>query len=298
MPLPVNSMLSLESFALTTLSVIIVPDVESVLSPIDKELKVPAPGVVPPITTLSIEPPSRSMDPKTILPVPFGLSSKLLLDLVTLITLSDRLKLESIVRLDMLTTPVPPGVNRKSAFELVEIILSLMVILSIGTGAANVVEPVDPSLADKLPNVESPDTSKLPVVDKFSFPKLIAPDESLMIPFNKSNCPNCDPVAAESVPVVVKFSSPKLIDPPTKLTISPSLRSIFPNCDPDAPDIVPSTVAAPSTLNVPSTLTFSLMFIIVESSELIVVPENPTLEIFILPDPLGTIFKSSLVRTV
>ena len=95
-----------------------------------------------------------------------------------------------------------------------------------------------------------------------------------------------------------KFSSPKLIDPPTKSTICPLLRSMVPNCDPVAPDIVPSIVAVPSTLIVPSTDKFSLMFMIVESSELKVVPENPTPAILIFPEPLGTILMSSLVRTV
>jgi hypothetical protein len=52
------------------------------------------------------------------------------------------------------------------------------------------------------------------VVDRFSLPKLIVPDESFIIPFKKSKFPNCEPVAADSVPVVVKFSFPKLIDPP------------------------------------------------------------------------------------
>ena len=182
-PLPVNSILSLDNLAFTVLSVMIVPDDDNVLSPIDNELNDPAAGVVPPITTLSIEPPSRSIESKTIFPVPFAFNSKSALDLITLMTLSVRLKLESIVRFETFTTPVPPGDNLRSAFELVEIMLSFMVMLSIGTGAANVVEPVDV----RLPKVESPDTSKVPVVLRFSLPKLIAPDESLMVPLSKSN---------------------------------------------------------------------------------------------------------------
>ena len=63
LPLPVNSMLSFDSLALTVLSVIIAPDDEMVLSPIVKAVNVPAPGVVPPITTLSTEPPFKSIEP-------------------------------------------------------------------------------------------------------------------------------------------------------------------------------------------------------------------------------------------
>ena len=292
-PLPVNSILSLDNFAFTTLSVIIVPDDDSVLSPIDKELKVPAAGVVPPITTLSTEPPSKSIDPKTIFPVPLASNSKFELDFVTLITLSVKLKLESIVRFETFTTPVPPGDNLRLAFELVDIMLSFMVMLSIGTGAANVVEPVDV----RLPKVESPDTSNVPVVDKFSLPKLMAPDESVMDPSASVKLPNVDPVAEVNVPVLVKFSLPKLIAPDESV-IDPFASVIFPIADPVAPEIVPVMVAVPSTLIVPSTDKFSLILMIVESSELKVVPENPTPAILIFPEPLGTILMSSFVRTV
>ena len=146
--------------------------------------------------------------------MPAALISKFALLCVTLITFSVRLRFESIVKLEIFTTPVPPGESLKSALELVVIILSLNVMLSIGTEPTKELCPEDPSLADMLPKVDRPVTFKFPDVDKFSFPKLIAPDESLMIPLSKSKSPNCDPVAADSVPVVDMFSSPKLIDPP------------------------------------------------------------------------------------
>ena len=64
----------------------------------------------------------------TIFPVPFALRSKFEFDFVTLITLSVKLKLESIVKFETLTTPVPPGESNKLAFELVAIILSLIAV--------------------------------------------------------------------------------------------------------------------------------------------------------------------------
>ena len=58
----------------------------------------------------------------------------------------------------------------------------------------------------------------MPVVDKFSFPKLIAPPESVIEPFASVRLPTVEPVAkvatpAPNVPVVDKFSFPKLIAP-------------------------------------------------------------------------------------
>ena len=51
------------------------------------------------------------------------------------------------------------------------------------------------------------------MVVKFSLPKLIVPDESVIDPSPRSRLPNCEPEPAVSVPEVVKFSLPKAIAP-------------------------------------------------------------------------------------
>ena len=58
------------------------------------------------------------------LPDPLEVKIKLSFDLVTFNILSVKFMLESIVMFDTLTTPVPPGVNLKSAFDDVPIMLS------------------------------------------------------------------------------------------------------------------------------------------------------------------------------
>ena len=80
---------------------------------------------------------------------------------------------------------------------------------------------------------------------KFSSPKLIAPLESVMLPFAKVKLPTVEPVAAEmvllkepvpvtvklpvaAVPVVLKFSSPKLIAPLESVML-PVARSSVPS---------------------------------------------------------------------
>ena len=63
------------------------------------------------------------------------------------------------------------------------------------------------------PNVASPVAPNVPVVVRFSLPKLIVPDESVIDPFASVKLPSDDPVPAVSVPVVVRFSLPKLIVP-------------------------------------------------------------------------------------
>ena len=200
-------------------------------------------------------------------------------------TLSDKLKLESIVKLEIFTTPVPPGESLKSAFELVVIILSLNVMLSIGTEPTKELCPEDPSLADILPKVDRPVTFKFPDVDKFSFPKLIAPELSVIDPSAKVRLPSVEPDPAVSVPVVVSVSFPKLIAPELSV-IDPFAKVKVPIVLPVPPDIALLLVYVPSTFNVPSTIKFSLILIIDESSELIVVPaENPTFAIVTLPVP-------------
>ena len=58
------------------------------------------------------------------------------------------------------------------------------------------------------------------VVVRFSFPKLMAPDESVIDPLASVRLPIVEPVALAMVPVVVMFSLPKLIAP-TESVIDP-----------------------------------------------------------------------------
>ena len=71
--------------------------------------------------------------------------------------------------------------------------------------------------------VATPEPS-VPVVDKFSSPKEIAPPLSVMLPSANVKVPIVEPVAnvatpAPNVPVVVKFSSPKYMLPPKALIV-------------------------------------------------------------------------------
>ena len=116
-------------------------------------------------------------------PEPLPERTRSAFDVVTLMTLSVKLIVESMVRFATLTTPVPPGVRFRSALELVEIMLSLNVRLSTVMESANDVAP-DTVME---PSVVVPETVRVPVVDKFSLPKLIAPDESFIIPLSRSN---------------------------------------------------------------------------------------------------------------
>ena len=105
-------------------------------------------------------------------------------------------------------------------------------------------------------------------------------------------------MAADNVPVVVRFSLSKLIDPPIESTMIPSCNDSVPKSDPDANALVPPKSNVPVAENVPSTMTFSLMFTVLESVAVMVVPElNPMPSIMTEPDPLGTIFRSSLLLT-
>ena len=62
---------------------------------------------------------------------------------------------------------------------------------------------------------------------RFSLPKLIAPDESVIDPLANVRLPSVEPVAPLSVPVVVKFSFPKLMAPDESV-IDPSSSKILP----------------------------------------------------------------------
>ena len=91
-----------------------------------------------------------------------------------------------------------------------------------------------------------------------------------MDPLASVRLPIVDPVAALIVPVVVRFSLPKLMSPDESV-MDPLASVRFPMVDPEEAFNVP-TVAVPDTFAVPSTIKFSLMFIAVESSELRLVP--------------------------
>ena len=57
---------------------------------------------------------------------------------------------EMCIRDSITTSPVPPGDNTKSEFELVEIVSSLIVILSITAVPLNVAAPVTANVLDKV----------------------------------------------------------------------------------------------------------------------------------------------------
>ena len=215
-PSPVSSRSALEVVVIV-LSVITTPSAFSVVAL--TVVKVLATGVVPPIVVLSTVPLLTSAFDITTDPVPLADKTRWSSERVTLITLSVRLMLESIVRFETLTTPVPPGVRFKSAFELVAIMLSLKVRLSM------VVVPA---------NDDAPDTVKV---------------ESVVAP------------------------------------VTPSVEFAV------TADVKVGVLA----LMVPSTDKFSFTFTVVESVALIEVPAKPMPSTITNPEPLGTIFKSSLV---
>ena len=159
-PLALNSMLSFDLLAFITLSVIVTPSAVIVESVNAMEVKVPAAGVVPPMTTLSAVPWFMSIFETCTEPVPFPESTKSSLERVTLITLSVKFMLESIVRLDTFTTPVPPGDKFKSAFELV------LIMLSLNNKLSTVVVPTKDEAPDtvSVESVDAPVTSKVELI--------------------------------------------------------------------------------------------------------------------------------------
>ena len=257
-------------------------------------LNKPVDGSLAPITVLSIVPSSRSILLISTDPVPLPDKIKSAFDVVTLTTLSVKFIDESMVKFDTFTTPVPPGVSFRSAFELVEIMLSLKVRLSTVTGAANDVAPETAMLAIVVApsTVMFPDVVKLSfpklmapvesVIDplpavsvlfidmleadvvRFSLPKLIVPDESVIEPFASVRLPIVEPVAAVIVPEVVKFSLPKLIAP-LESVIDPSASVKLPNVEPVRKFFVVAKSNPPATDVLPSTIKFSLTFMIEES---------------------------------
>ena len=90
---------------------------------------------------------------------------------------------------------------------------------------------------------------------KFSFPKLIAPVESVMDPFANVSVAKVDPVGNVCAPL---------------------------------------NANVPPKVPVPSTIKFSFMFTDEESDELIEVPPKPSPAMTTLPDPLADSFRSSL----
>ena len=113
-------------------------------------------------------------------------------------------------------------------------------------------------------------------------------------PSDKSRLPNCELSPALIVPVVVRFSFPKLIAPEESV-IDPLANIKVPKVVPvaDANEVL--RVVSPVTVKEPSTIRFSLILINEESLEEILVPENPIASILTLPEPLADIIMSSLV---
>ena len=131
------------------------------------------------------------------------------------------------------------------------------------------------------------------MVVKFSFPKLMAPDESVMDPSVKVRLPITESSPAASVPVVVRFSLPKLIAPDESV-IEPFANVSVAKVDPVTNVCAPLKENVPPKLASPSTIKFSFMFTLAESDELIEVPPKPIPAMTTRPDPLADIFRSSL----
>ena len=126
-----------------------------------------------------------------------------------------------------------------------------------------VLEKIPVPLTVKLP------LANVPVVDKFSLPKLIEPFESVILPSAKVNVPIVEPVAnvvtpadkvpvtvkfpLANVPVVDKFSLPKLIEP-LESVILPFAKVKLPIVEPVAAVIVFENEPVPVTVKFPSTV--------------------------------------------
>ena len=104
-------------------------------------------------------------------------------------------------------------------------------------------------------------------------------------------------VPVDRVPVVVRFSLPKLIAP-VESVMDPFANVSVAKLDPVANVCAPLNANVPPKVPEPSTIKFSFMFILVESGELMDVPPKASPAMITLPAPLGVIFRSSfdLVR--
>tara|TARA_R110000744_G_scaffold67545_1_gene137698 strand:- start:33 stop:686 length:654 start_codon:yes stop_codon:yes gene_type:complete len=173
-----------------------------------------------------------------------------------------------------------------------EVIVPVVVKFSLPKLIAPLESVIDPFASVMLPITEPVAPLTVPVVVKFSLPKLIAPLESVIEPFASVRLPSDDPVAAVIVPVVVRFSLPKLIAP-LESVIEPFASVMFPTVVPVPAEMAPENVVAPDTLKVPSTINPSLMLIVVESVELRVVPAICMAPKITLPVPAGSRFMSS-----
>ena len=152
-----------------------------------------------------------------------------------------------------------PNVPVVDRFSLPKLIAPLeSVILPSANVRFPTVEPLSAEIVDeKLPvpvTVKFPDAN-VPVVDRFSLPKLIAPLESVILPSANVKFPTEEPVAAvktphPNVPVVNRFSSPKLIAP-LESVILPSASVRFPTVEPLSAEIVDEKLPVPVTVKLP-----------------------------------------------
>ena len=188
MPLASSSRLSLDLLAVMLLSVMVTPSAASVPPATGLNVRVvnvPAAGVVPPITVLSTVPSFMSTLDICTDPVPLPASTKSSFERITFITLSVRFTLESIVRLETFTTPVPPGVRFRSAFELVAIMLSLKVRLSIVVVPAKELAPetvrVESVVAPVTPRVELTVVAGNSVAPALNDPATVTPSLMLIV---------------------------------------------------------------------------------------------------------------------
>ena len=119
---------------------------------------------------------------------------------------------------------------------------------------------IDPLASVKFPIVDPVAPAIVPVVLRFSFPKSIAPLESVIDPLASVRLPSVEPVAAVIVPVVVRFSLPKLMAPDESV-IDPFASVRLPIVVPEPAEMAPKNVVVPDTENVPSTISPSFMLI-------------------------------------
>ena len=315
-------------------------------------VSVPVTDTLPTVVTAAVV----KADKSSTLPVPLAESCKLLFEAVVLIMLSVILILSSTVKLEALTTPVPPGVRLMSALEVDAMVLSLKVKLSIVVVPDNVAVLVTVKVEsvvrpDGTPKVDERLTapSKVAVPDTFIVPSTTSPSlmltavessELMLVPANFKAPISTAPVplafiiksSFDLVPVIwlslivtagkttapvppgVMFMSAFELEPiMLSLNVRLSIVVVPANdvvlvvvrvdnvVSPEGTDKVdsrvnaPDSVVAPVTFKVPSTISPSLILIVLESSELKLVPL-----IFIAPNttepvPFGNKFMLSLV---
>ena len=107
-----------------------------------------------------------------------------------------------------------------------------------------------------IESAETSPTSRLPVVIRFSFPKLISPEADVIEPVPSVISPTTEPEAAVTVPVVVKLLElneipfwPEDAIEPSEIVISPNSPLVV--ADTVVPEVIPAVASTEPTLTAP-----------------------------------------------